>query len=171
LGDSRRFRLFAERIAANIPAAARVADVAGGKGRLQAELRKLGYADVTTYDKRRECSCGRPGYVYGWFRWDQPAGFDAVVALHPDEGTDHALLYAISNRVPAVVCPCCISPSGAAYGGNRTYPAWFAHLVRLAQRGRMRVTTAKLAMTGRNDVIIATPLPDRRPRGRQRRSR
>lgn len=54
MGDSSRFRRFANLIHATFPnLSLRIADVAGGKGHLQAALRQLGYANVVSFDKRR----------------------------------------------------------------------------------------------------------------------
>lgn len=157
MGDSRRFDLFARVVARNVGTSARVADVAGGKGHLQAALRQLGFSDVTSWDRRPRYAGNRRGYRYGYFDHSTAPEYDAVVAMHPDEGTDHALLYAAERRVPAVICPCCVRPSAAAYAGPGKYHAWVAHLVRLAERGGLAVTATTLPMSGRNDVLILKP--------------
>lgn len=157
MGDARRFDTFAKLIAKNIPVTADIADVAGGKGYLQAALRQRGYKKVTSWDKRKRCATGRAGYRYGWFDHRTAPAYDAVVAMHPDEGTDEAIVYACKHRVPALVCPCCIKPSAEVYWGDGNYKDWCAHLTRLAVRGGMDVTWTTLPIQGRNDVMILRP--------------
>jgi hypothetical protein len=160
MGDPARFRLMADLIAIEFPdRSAEVADVAGGKGYLKAELYRRGYRRVTCWDRRHRHAKGRPGQRYQLFdHANAPRGYDLVVALHSDEATDHAILYAAHRRVPCVVCPCCITPSAEPYKGRRTWDAWNAHLVTLALTNRMRVTTLTLPMAGRAFVMIARPM-------------
>lgn len=154
MGDRTRFSKFAALIRQHLPLEASIADVAGGKGTLQMALRQLGYRDVTSWDKRHRYARRRSIYRFGWFSWNEKTPYDAVVALHPDEGTDHALLYAARNGVPALICPCCILPSGESYWGPYKYPAWLTHLEQLALRHGASVERLKLPMSGRNDVLL-----------------
>lgn len=160
MGDSRRFDLLADLVARRFPRRGlRVADVAGGAGGLQVALRARGFADVTTYDRcaasRR--SRGVTAYVDGWFSHAEGARYDLVVGMHPDEGTDHAVLYATRNRVPFVLCPCCVKPHAAPLRGARDFRSWVAHLTRLANDGGHRVEQALLPMRGMGTVLVGTP--------------
>ncbi len=155
MGDKTRFCKFALMVQQYIPLEARVVDVAGGKGYLQMALRQLGYRDVTSWDKRKKYSRGR-GYRYGWFSWNCQEPYDAVVAMHPDEGTDHALIYAARRGVPALVCPCCIRPSAENFWGQHKYGAWCQHLEKLVTDRGGGVSWLKLGMSGRNDVMLVT---------------
>lgn len=157
MGDSRRFHEFVKVIRRIIPIDSNVADVAGGKGYLQAAMRQLGYDNVTSWDKRKKYASNRRGYRYGWFEWDTAPEYDAVVAMHPDEGTDHAILYAARHRVPAIVCPCCVKPSGEVYCGAHEFRAWCEHLERLATQRGCDVKWTALPINGRNLVMIVTP--------------
>jgi hypothetical protein len=159
MGDPARFRLMADVIATEFPnRSARIADVAGGKGGLKAELYRRDFHRVTCWDRRRRHAKGRPGQRYQLFTYEHAdRNYDLVVAMHPDEATDHAILYAAMRGVPCVVCPCCIKPSALPYDGRQTFEAWNGYLIRLALERRMRVTTLTLPMTGRNVVIIARP--------------
>lgn len=68
MGDTRRFRLMADLIARNVSdRSIPVADVAGGKGYLQAELRQRGFRDVISFDKRKKMAKGRKHQRYEWF--------------------------------------------------------------------------------------------------------
>ena len=170
MGDPARFRLFADLIAREFPdRSAPIADVAGGKGYLKAALYQQGYRHVTCWDVRRRLAKGRPGQRYQRFdHANAPRGYRLVVAMHPDEATDHVILYAAKHRVPAVVCPCCVKPSAAPYDGSSQarpwngrggddWPHWNRHLAELARKGGLRVTTETLPMDGRNVVLVARP--------------
>jgi hypothetical protein len=160
MGDPRRFDLFATEIAKRFPdQKLNVVDVAGGKGYLLMSLYQRGYRNVTTWDKRHKNAKDRPGYRYGYFDCcNAPPDYDLVVGMHPDQGTDHIIMYAVKHRVPFLVCPCCVMPSAAEYGGRQSnYTDWMRHLVGVAKRGRMRVEVFPLRMTGRQQVIFGWP--------------
>lgn len=159
MGDARRFDVFADMIAARIPhRSAPVADVAGGKGFLQAALRRRGFSEVISWDKRRTTAKGRPGYRHALFDYrTAPDSYGLVVGMHPDGGTDHIIRYACKHRVPFVVCPCCVVPSAEPYHGPRRYSAWVAHLARMAEGRGFRVEDISLRMTGCNVALIGFP--------------
>ncbi len=159
MGDNRRFHLMADLIARNCLARdGHVADVAGGKGYLQSELRRRGFRNVVSFDKRRGMAKGRKHQRYEWFTAATEPGFDLIVAMHPDEGTDHAILYAAKHRKPCIVCPCCVKPHGAAYHGPRYFDPWVRHLKGLAETHGLSVSEAQLPMRGRNLVLICNPV-------------
>lgn len=159
MGDSRRFHVFGALIARNLDPAMRIADVAAGKGYLRANLHERGFRHVESWDRRPREAKQRSGYRYAWFDFrTAPHEYDAVVAMHPDEGTDHAILYAGIRRVPAIICPCCARGSAVSYWGARgDYAEWMKHLVALAQTHQLDVTHTALPMTGRNEVLILRP--------------
>lgn len=158
MGDSRRFELFGALCGRNLHPQMRIADVAAGKGYLQANLHERGFVHVESWDRRPRMAKGRRTYRYGYFNYRTAPKYDAVVALHPDEGTDHAILYAGIQRVPAIICPCCATPSAVAYWGARGgYVEWMRHLIRLAESCALHVTHTELRMTGRNQVLILRP--------------
>ena len=109
MGDKRRFNKFANLINDLIlNKELSIIDVAAGKGHLQKALNEKGFRNVTSWDaknikkglKRR----------YGLFKCNEKQKFDVIVAMHPDEATDHSILYAGKNKKIAIVCPCCIKP-------------------------------------------------------------
>lgn len=158
MGDPRRFDVFARLISERIDPRTRVVDVAGGKGYLQAALRQRGFVDVTSWDKRKKYGANTRGYRWGWFTCDAKERYDAVVAMHPDGGTDHAILYAAAHRVPAIVCPCCAVGSAAAYWGPRgSYERWWEHLCALADGAGLNVETVEMPIDGRRRAMILTP--------------
>lgn len=157
MGDKRRFDLMAKLIAEHIPTTASIVDVAGGKGYLKAALYEHGYKNVTTIDKRNKNSKGRNGYKWGYFHFESSDHYDAVVAMHPDEGTDHAILYAGRNNVPCIVCPCCVKPSAVFYRGSHKYTDWVTHLKKLGTDNGLVVEERNLRMTGKRLVLIFKP--------------
>jgi hypothetical protein len=160
MGDTRRFSLMADLISRNaLSRDLRVADVAGGKGYLQSELYRKGFRNVISFDKRKGMARGRKNYRYEWFTHDgTEPGYELVVAMHPDEGTDHAILYAARHRISCIICPCCIKPHGAEYRGKKDFEPWVRHLKAMAEGKRMTVSEAQLPMRGRNLVLICKPV-------------
>lgn len=155
MGDSRRFDVFAKYIECHWPdRAARIADVAGGKGGLCAALWQLGYRNIVTFDKRRNrANRNRAHYRYGFFGTTVDEPFDLVVAMHSDAGTDEAMDWAIQRGVPFAVVPCCTRPSRWAYAGPNDQDDWIAHLVAEARRRGALPTLDTLAMRGANRVL------------------
>lgn len=164
MGDSRRFDLFAKLIKKHIPIDYKIADVSAGKGYLQIALKEQGYKNITSFDKRnkksRRVSTGK-NYKYRYFSYNIEDKFDVVVAMHPDEGTDHAIMYGIKNRVPVIVCPCCIKPSATAAEFSRknaNQKNWLSHLKSIGERNNMTVIETVLTpMTGKRLVLIFKP--------------
>lgn len=160
MGDQRRFDLFADLIARRFPRrGARVADVAGGVGLLQVALRARGFGDVVTFDRCRASRRARgvKAYVDGWFDHRLGGGFDLVVGMHPDGGSDHIVAYAVRNRVPFVLCPCCTVPDAVPYDGPRDPRSWRRHLAGIAAAGGLAVETALLPMGGMGEVLVGHP--------------
>ena len=111
---------------------------------------------MTSWDHRRRSPYNRHGHRYGWFRHDTPDQYDAVVAMHPDEGTDDAILYAERHHIPAIICPCCVRPSAQPFWEPTKCHFWSAHLERMALTVSLHVRWDRLPMNGRNDVMILT---------------
>jgi hypothetical protein len=159
VGDPRRFHFMASCISEHMPDRnMQIADVASGRGALQAAMRQLGYRHITSWDKRQRNAKTRRGYRYGWFDYrNAPRGYGLVVGMHPDEGTDHCVLYAVKHRIPFLICPCCIKPSASLYFGRHDFDGWCRHLTSLATTARFAVQVLHLKMAGRNVVLIGTP--------------
>lgn len=158
MGDPRRFHAFASLIARHLPNSLQIADVAGGKGILQASLRERGYRHITTWDRRPRTRYTQQGHRYGYFTHTTESRFDAIVAMHPDSATDHCILFAGHHRIPALICPCCIKPSAELFRGAYKYHGWCAHLEAMATRIGLSVTWDRLPINGRNDVMILSPI-------------
>lgn len=158
MGDPRRFHLFADFISKYLPKETHIADVASGKGYLKAALRQIGYRDVTCWDRRKKNGKLRQDYRYGYFLHNMPVSYQAVVAMHPDEATDHCILYAAKHRVPAIICPCCAKPSASQFVGSiGNHDRWIQYLVALARKGKLKVEEGELSMYGRNRVLVCYP--------------
>ncbi|HEY3451353.1 MAG TPA: hypothetical protein VGK67_33655 [Myxococcales bacterium] len=147
MADPRRFELFAQFIARRFPDARRVYDVAGGMGRLNEELTKLG-REVTTFDGRHKRLKVR--YQERQFTLEEPCLCDAVVGLHPDGATRVIVEYAAAHQVPFAIVPCC-SDNGMPY------KPWMRHLAGLAQEKGLAVEEHTLPMAGRARVIVGAP--------------
>lgn len=147
MADKRRFELFAQLVAERF-AAPRVFDVAGGQGRLNEALTRLGRV-VTTFDLRHKHLPVR--YAQRTFTLDEPCECELVVGMHPDGATRVIIEYAARHRIPFAVVPCC-SDNGMPYN------PWMRHLAELAQgTGFARVHEEKLPMQGRARVLIGEP--------------
>lgn len=158
MGDPRRFDLFADVVAREFPRALSVADVAGGKGGLQAALRARGFTCIESWDKRKKYAGPRGCYRYGYFDYrSAPTNYGLVVGMHPDEGTDHVIAYAIRHRRPFAVCPCCVKPSATRYPGRRDYRPWCDFLDAMARSGGFKTQRFDLRISGCSHVILGTP--------------
>lgn len=155
MGDRRRFDLFSKLAEEHLNKDMKIIDVASGKGYLQAALRQRGFQEIISWDKRKKNASNRKGYRYGYFDWRTGEKYDAVIAMHPDEGTDHAIMYAAKHMVPALVCPCCIKPDASVYWGNHRFKNWVNHLKSLANN--MLIQEVYLPMNGKSLVLILKP--------------
>ena len=97
MGDPKRFDKFSTLIAERMNKDLKIADVAGGKGFLRIALAEKGIKDVETWDKRQVYRSGKQRFSY--FNWETEPQYDCIVAMHPDEGTDHSILYSAKHGV------------------------------------------------------------------------
>ena len=146
VADKRRFDLFARYITERFEGP-RVFDVAGGMGKLNAALTKLGRT-VTTFDRRHKHLPVR--FVERVFTLDEPCECDVVVGMHPDGATRVIIEYAARHRIPFAVVPCCSDNS-------MSYKPWMRHLQALAAERGLRVEEGELPMEGRARVIAGVP--------------
>lgn len=156
MGDPRRFNLFAELISELLPNNLKIIDAAAGKGILQSSLKERGFDNIISYDKRNRRHKNL-NYRYGYFNFLTEDRADAIIAMHPDEATDHSILFAAKHRIPGIICPCCTKPSAQQYWGNHKYQNWLKHLINLAEENDLKVELKKLKMNGRNDVLVLKP--------------
>ena len=147
MADKRRFDLFAQVLVDRFPECLRVFDVAGGMGKLNEALTKLGRT-VTTFDRRHKHLPVR--YVERIFTLDEPCEADVIVGMHPDGATRIIIEYAAKHRIPFAVVPCCSDNS-------MSYKPWMRHLADLARERGLRVEEETLAMEGRARVIAGRP--------------
>ena len=147
MADKRRFDLFAALLVERFPDAARVFDIAGGMGKLNEALTKLG-RDVTTFDVRHKHLPVK--FAERIFTLDEPCAADLVVGMHPDGATRVIVEYAGRHRIPFAVVPCC-SDNGMPY------KPWMRHLAELGTRLGLEVGEAALPMQGRARVLLGRP--------------
>lgn len=162
MGDPRRFDLFGRLIVELFPPNQyrRVADIAGGKGYLQTNLRERGY-DVTTYDERqgRRDRPGRFQYRYQLFGSHVKEDYDLLVGMHPDEATDVIINEAAKRKIPFAVVPCCVRPIvlQSVFRDKHSYTNWIVQLKALAERNGYEVKEKKLKMMGKSLVLYGWP--------------
>lgn len=155
MGDSRRFKVFADLIHQKFPDVEKIADVAGGKGTLQEELNKFGY-DVTTFDKNKDTS-RKIKYVRKYFNENIEEEFDLLVGLHPDEATDIIIREASRRGIPFMICPCCVMPTAWQIKTPTDFDSWYNHLRMKASSLDFNTTTVYSKMKGMNRVLIGVP--------------
>ncbi len=155
MGDSRRFHLFAQVAKRNLKTSLKIVDVAGGQGHLRLALKEMGFNNVETWDKRHNKIPGKQRYQY--FTHNVKENYEAVVAMHPDEATDHAIIYAGKHKIPAIVCPCCVKPDAEPFWDNHNSANWMKHLISLAHKYGLKVQQTFLPMRGKNEVLILKP--------------
>ncbi|MDY7228836.1 hypothetical protein [Hyalangium rubrum] len=144
MADKRRFDLFARFLVERFPAP-RIFDIAGGQGRLNEALTKLGRT-VTTFDLRHKHLPVR--FAERAFTLDEPCEAELLVGMHPDGATRIIIEYAAIHRLPFAVVPCCSDNS-------MPYNPWMRHLAALArERGFTTVEEQALPMEGRARVIL-----------------
>jgi hypothetical protein len=144
MADKRRFELFARFISERF-SASRIFDIAGGQGRLNEALTKLGHT-VTTFDLRHKHLPVR--FAQRAFTLEEPCEADLLVGMHPDGATRIIIEYAALHRLPFAVVPCCSDNS-------MPYNPWMRHLLELArERGFATVEEHSLLMEGRARVIL-----------------
>lgn len=153
MADKRRFELFARLIAERFPYAGLVYDVAGGMGRLNAELTRLGVRAVT-FDARHK-HLPDIEFVERRFSLDEPCRCGVVAGMHPDGATRLIVEYAARHQVPFAIVPCC-SDNG------QPYRSWMKHLAELAASLGFEVEEAALPMEGRARVLLGRPSQRRR---------
>jgi hypothetical protein len=144
VGDKRRFDLFAQLIARRFTAP-RIYDVAGGMGKLNEALTKLG-REVTTFDRRHKHL--PVTFAERRFTLDEPCAADLVVGMHPDGATRIIVEYAAKHRIPFAVVPCCADNSMSP-------KPWARYVAQLARElGFTIVEEVDLPMEGRARVIV-----------------
>jgi hypothetical protein len=145
MADKRRFDLFAQLLVEHYPSARRVFDVAGGQGRLNEALTRLGRS-CTTFDLRHKRLPVQ--YAERIFTLEEPCEADLVVGMHPDGATRVIIEYAAKHRLPFAVVPCCSDNS-------MPYNPWRRHLAELARElGFPHVEEVVLPMEGRARVVL-----------------
>lgn len=148
MADLRRFDLFAAFVTQRWPAP-RIWDVAGGEGKLNAALTRLG-RDVLTFDVRVK-RLPVP-YAQRLLLPDEPCACDLLVGMHPDGATSVIIEYAAQHRLPFAIVPCCAD-------NGLSYKPWLRHLEAVATERGFVVTRYTLPMQGRAVVLVGEPEP------------
>jgi hypothetical protein len=153
MGDKNRSNLMAECISKNFNKIKTVLIVADGDGTLSSKLAEKGYNAIAIEAKPRQSSSRKNvDYRKGWFSANYRVNADLIVGMHPDEATSEIIRWAIKNRKPFAVCPCCIIGFGSK--SVSSFKGWLNYLKSLARRADYNVFECSLRMTGKNIVLI-----------------
>ena len=144
MADKRRFDLFSAFVTERFGPARRVYDVAGGMGKLNDALTRLGHDTTTFYTRHKHLPVK---YAQRMFTLDEPCEADVVVGMHPDGATRVILQYAAKHALPFAVVPCC-SDNGMPYN------PWRRHLADVARELGFTVDEETLAMEGRARIVF-----------------
>lgn len=164
MGDNRRAHVFANWLVTNFSPEhyPRVADLAGGKGKVSRELEKHGYQPIV-FDRRKESQQGKK---YRRRKRDLQAHhfkkgeFDLVIGMHPDEITWHVIRLDHENKSPFVVVPCCIKPPKQKSGIQiDTFRQWLNWLRQEAINMGFSVQQTTLNIKGKNILLYGTKSP------------
>jgi hypothetical protein len=153
MSDSRRFNVVGRFFARQFPdRSLRIGDVAGGAaGFMRQVLNGLGYMGVITIDPAGLLYSGNRAQVQRCCFDAEIARklkLDAIVALHPDAATDHAVMCGL----PGVILPCCVLPNLVPVKRRLDEQAWLRHLQRLA--GARCALTTRLDIQGQNIAMV-----------------
>lgn len=164
MGDKNRFSAFADFLQ-SFEKDLRIADIAGGKGFLQKELRKREFRNIRTFDLHLDTSrSGVIDYCFSLFEPDMGQEFDLLVGLHPDAATDLIIFTAAKYHKPFVIVPCCVKKNKIPYRrgpkikGKTNFDYWNEHLIRTSQNFGFRTEINFLPIEGRNLVISGSPI-------------
>ncbi len=159
MGDSKRFKLFAQLIAREFPASKYpvVGDIAGGDGSLNVELSKLGY-QVVTFDSKRRKNGEMVTFKRKLFTQKTEGKFDLLVGMHPDGATDVIIYQASLRGIPFTIAPCCAIPAMTCVEwkkkNSKGTADWYRHCVDYANRLGFKTVERQLNMDGKNKVLI-----------------
>ena len=137
-----------------------VLSVGGGKGELCLRLQARGIK-CTVVDPRASVA-ENESFERMIQKFDHKSfpnrPFSLIVGMHADQGTEHAVLYALTNKIPFAVVPCCVFPSEFPDrrfrdGGVTVYRTFFKYLCELTTNANMNFKTKRLEFKGRNTVL------------------
>lgn len=159
MGDARRGLEFARYIVKNFPKAQRILVVADGKGQVSRKLANKKRSSVVVEKKPRWEGRGhkRVSYIKGEFSEDYTLNskVDLIVGMHPDEATGEIVRYAVKNRLPFAVVPCCIKGRDAK--GVSSYGRWLNKLRSMAKQEHYDTWESQLHMRGKSIVLSGRP--------------
>ena len=161
MGDERRGRLFVKFILKQFPKTKFVLDIAGGKGQVARSLANKKIRVHVIDAKPRLSGNQHPliSYQKGFFfskdTLREHVTPDLIVGMHPDEATCEIVEFAVRNKLPFAVVPCCIK--GRHANGISNFSNWKRKIKRLASTKGYLVQENMLKMRGKNTVIYGKP--------------
>lgn len=161
MGDKKRGPVFAKFIVKHFPKALFVLDIAGGKGQVARSLANKKIRVHVIDAKPRLDGNNHPNISYqsGFFEANHTLRDhvkpDLIVGMHPDEATGEIVEFAVKNRLPFAIVPCCVK--GRHAKNVRGYSEWRRKLKRMASTKGYLVNEYMLKIRGKNIVIYGRP--------------
>lgn len=153
MSDKNRFEVVAKLTKRRLPNVKKVADIAGGSGKLAKNFIKLGI-EARTFDLRKPKKAEPHYYRVDVASLSFTAGeVDCIVGLHPDGATWYVIRLAQQAQCPFVLVPCCEIPPT----GKKPDKGWISWLVTQAEQMGFEVTASTIPIKGHNLVLVGTP--------------
>jgi len=155
MGDNRRGKLFAEFIHDNFKSVNRIADIADGN--LITAHNLLDYypnSEIIVFDPkiRARKNSNNIHCFKKCFYSTEKLKCDLIIGMHPDEGTGEIIDFAILNRLPFIICPCCLKGKYSQRVNGKH--GWIKLLKTIAVNRNYSVTEKQLNMSGDNIVLM-----------------
>ena len=148
--------MFAKYVDRHFPTAHEVLLVADGNLVTARELYNRYSLTVIDPDIRSKHKTRRYSKIIGKpFFAQMKINCDVIIGMHPDEATGEIIDYAIANKKPCAVVPCCMKGkySETCKGKQR----WVKHLKNILIQKGFSVEIHMLPIHGDNQVILARP--------------
>lgn len=155
MGDITRHEKFAILISKQFPKVKTIINVADGKGILSRYLANKGYEIFAIERKPRFIGNKHKRIIYKQMTFSSNSKLskaDLIIGMHPDEATGEILEYAINNKIPFAIVPCC--KVGKFSDNVSDYNSWVNKLKLIAIKNRFNVNLLKLRISGKNNVLI-----------------
>lgn len=158
MGDERRHSEFAKVVIKQFPKAKNIINVADGKGILSRKLANKGFTVLAVEKKPRFIGKNHNRIDYKKMLFSEQSNLpeaDAIIGMHPDEATGEIIGYAINNKIPFAVVPCCLL--GKFSENVEDYKSWLNKLERTANIHGFTTNRIQLKISGKNIAIIGKP--------------
>lgn len=157
MGDNKRGKIFAQYIIKRFPSINNVLDVADGN-LVTANLLCTYYNAIVVVDpKPRKRGKNNKIKVHKkMFSGNDKYETDLIIGMHPDEATGEIIDFAINNRTPVLIVPCCMKGKYSNRVHNKEQ--WVKFLAGILRLRAFDVEINMLHIKGSNLMIVGIPL-------------